>query len=143
MSAAEIFENILESVDIKIHPGKEKFLFFIKSCKIISFHSSYYLMSQCKRFLTMWYVRPAKPQISLRISDQSLCYSLEYSMIVKLLTEQHSEFLSLKRGCRGSSESTLVKMSNCWKSHAAALICLLNRIGGNEVHKNHNSTIGI
>ena len=31
-------------------------------------------------------------------------------MIVKLLTEQHFEFLSLKGGCRGSSESTLVKM---------------------------------
>ena len=41
-------------------------------------------------------------------------------MIVKLLTEQHLEFLSLKEGCTGSSESTLVKMSNCWKSHAAA-----------------------
>ena len=41
-------------------------------------------------------------------------------MIVKLLTEHHLEFLSLKGGCRGSSESTLVKMSKCWKSHAAA-----------------------
>ena len=41
-------------------------------------------------------------------------------MIVKLLTEHHLEFLSLKGGCRGSSESTLDKMSNCWKSHAAA-----------------------
>ena len=41
-------------------------------------------------------------------------------MIVKLLAEHHLEFLSLKGGCRGSSESTLVKMSNCWKSHAAA-----------------------
>ena len=40
-------------------------------------------------------------------------------MIVKLLTEHHLEFLSLKGGYRGSSESTLVKMSNCWKSHAA------------------------
>ena len=40
-------------------------------------------------------------------------------MIVKLLTEHHLEFLSLKGGLRGSSESTLVKMSNCWKSHAA------------------------
>ena len=39
-------------------------------------------------------------------------------MIVKLLTEHHLEFLSLNGGCRGSSESTLVKMSNCWKSHA-------------------------
>ena len=41
-------------------------------------------------------------------------------MIVKLLTEHHLEFLSLKGGCRGSSESTLVKMSNGWKSHATA-----------------------
>ena len=41
-------------------------------------------------------------------------------MIVKLLTGQHLEFLCLKGGCRGSSESTHVKMSNCWKSHAAA-----------------------
>ena len=42
-------------------------------------------------------------------------------MIVKLLTEHHLEFLSLTGGCRGPSESTLVKMSNCWKSHALAL----------------------
>ena len=41
-------------------------------------------------------------------------------MIVKLLTKRHLEFLSLKGGCTGSSESTLVKMSNCWKSHALA-----------------------
>ena len=43
-------------------------------------------------------------------------------MIVKLLTEQHLEFLSLKGGCRGSSESTHVKMPHCWKSHALAQI---------------------
>ena len=46
-------------------------------------------------------------------------------MIVKRLAEHHLEFLSLKGvGCRGSSKSTLVKMSNCWKSHAAAQISL-------------------
>ena len=43
-------------------------------------------------------------------------------MIVKLLTEHHLEFISLKGGCRGSSESTHVKMSHCWKSHALAHI---------------------
>ena len=43
-------------------------------------------------------------------------------MIVKLLTEHYSEFLSLKGGCRGSSESTHVKMPHCWKSHAQAHI---------------------
>ena len=53
-------------------------------------------------------------------SDQSLCLSLLYSMSVKLLTEHNLEFLSLKGGCTGSSESTLVKMSNKWKSHAVA-----------------------
>ena len=31
-------------------------------------------------------------------------------MVVKLMTEHHLEFLSLKGGCRGLSESTLVKM---------------------------------
>ena len=46
-------------------------------------------------------------------------------MIVKLLTEHHLELLSLKRGCRGSSESTFVKMSNCWKSHAADQLIIL------------------
>ena len=45
-------------------------------------------------------------------------------MIVKLLTEHHLEFLSLTGGCRGSFKSTLVKMSNCWKSHAAAQLFL-------------------
>ena len=40
-------------------------------------------------------------------------------MIVKLLTGHYLEFLSL-----GSSESTLLKMSNCLKFHAAALIVL-------------------
>ena len=46
-------------------------------------------------------------------------------MIVKLLTEHHVECPSLTGGCRGSSDSTLVKMSNCWKAHAAAhIICI-------------------
>ena len=46
-------------------------------------------------------------------------------MSVKVFTEDHLEFLSFKGGFRGSSESTLVKMSNCWKSHAAAQLCLI------------------
>ena len=41
-------------------------------------------------------------------------------MTVKLRTEQHLEFLRLKGGCIGLSESTLVKMPHCWKSHVAA-----------------------
>ena len=46
-------------------------------------------------------------------------------MVVKLLTKHHAEFLHLKGGCRGSSESTLVKMPNCWKSHPLAHMCLI------------------
>ena len=42
-------------------------------------------------------------------TEQSLCLSLEFSMSVKLLTEHHLEFLSLKWGYTGLSESTLVK----------------------------------
>ena len=75
-------------------------------------------MSQCMIFATTRYVRPAKPHISLIRAFASL----EYSMIAKLLTDYHLEFVRLKGGCRGPSESTLVKMSNCWKSHAAAHI---------------------
>ena len=41
-------------------------------------------------------------------------------MIVKLLTKQHLEFLSLKGGRTGSTESTHVKMPHCWKSHVMA-----------------------
>ena len=49
-------------------------------------------------------------------------------MIVKLLTEHHLEFLSLKGGSRGLSESTLVKISNSWKSHALAHIFLQEKV---------------
>ena len=81
-----------------------------------------YNLSQCMRFPTMWYVRPAKPQISLRIravwSEPLLvawvffdCWATDWT---------HLEFLSLKGGCTGSSESIHVKMPHCWKSHVAA-----------------------
>ena len=65
---------------------------------------------------------PNLPTESMAKTDQSLCYLLEYSMTAKLLTEHHLEFLGLKLGCRGSSESTLVKMSHCWKSHVAFVL---------------------
>ena len=39
---------------------------------------------------------------------------------IKLLTEHHLEFLSLKGGCTGLPESTLVKMPHCLKSHVEA-----------------------
>ena len=47
-------------------------------------------------------------------------------MSVKLLTEHNLEFLSLTWGYTGSSESTLVKTPQCWKSHVAAHIHLLH-----------------
>ena len=65
-------------------------------------------------------------------------------MIVKLLTEHHLEFLSLKGGYTGSSESTHFKMPLCWKSHALAqmnehtkYICSLSAID----YKNYNKDI--
>ena len=54
-------------------------------------------------------------------------------MIVKLLTEHHLEFLTLKGGCRDSSESTLVKVSNCWKSRAAAHFSLSISVSQDDV----------
>ena len=43
-------------------------------------------------------------------------------MTVKILTEQHLEFLSLTGGCTGSSESIHVKIPHCLKSHVTAQI---------------------
>ena len=72
----------------------------------------------------MWDQQRLRSACAYAQSDQSLCLLLEYSMNVKLLTEHHLEFLSLKRGCTGSSESTLVKMPHCWKSYAMTdIIC--------------------
>ena len=46
-------------------------------------------------------------------------------MSVKLSTaEHHLVFLRQKGGCTGSSESTLVKLPYCWKSHVTAHIFL-------------------
>ena len=53
-------------------------------------------------------------------SDRSHCLSLEYSMCIKLPTEHHLEFLSLKVGCTGSSESTHAKIPHCKKSRVTA-----------------------
>ena len=46
-------------------------------------------------------------------------------MTVKLLTEHHLEFLSLKGGCTCSSDSTFVKMPHCLKSHVVAHLCTI------------------
>ena len=52
-------------------------------------------------------------------------------MADKLQTEHHLKFLSLKGGCTGLSESTLVKMPHCWNSHVAAHIaCAQTELSG-------------
>ena len=66
-----------------------------------------------------------RPACSYAQTDRSLWMSLIYSMILKLLTEHHLEFLILKGGWSGSSESTLVKTPHYWKSHVAAQMHLL------------------
>ena len=56
-------------------------------------------------------------------------------MSVKLLTEHHLEFLSLHGGCACSSESTLVKMPHCWKSHVAAHLTFDTQVGGAKLNR--------
>ena len=52
-------------------------------------------------------------------------------MSVKLLTEHCFEFLSLKGGCTGLSESTLVKIPHCWKSHITTqMLFIVGRLHG-------------
>ena len=59
-------------------------------------------------------------------------------MIVKLLTEHHLEFLSLKGGCRGSSES---HMSKC---HIVGnLISRLNYVMRTSVFSDNNTRLVI
>ena len=63
-------------------------------------------------------------------------------MIVKLLTEHHLELLSLKGGCKGSSESTYVKMQHCWKANALAHITfVLAKALKNSISLTHFFTI--
>ena len=52
-------------------------------------------------------------------------------MIFKLLNDHHLEFLSLKGGCTGLFESTLVKMPHRWKSHVTAQMSIkrLSQVG--------------
>ena len=49
-------------------------------------------------------------------------------MTVQLLTEHLLEFLSLKGGCTGSSESALVKVPHCWVSHVTAHLLIVAEI---------------
>ena len=49
-------------------------------------------------------------------------------MSFKVLVEHYLVFLGLKGGCTGSSESTLIKIPHCGKSHVAAHLCLLSHL---------------
>ena len=72
----------------------------------------------------MWDQQSLRSACTYAQSDQSLCLSLVYYMTVRLLTDHHLEVQSLKGGCTGLSESTLVKIPHCWKSHAKAHLIL-------------------
>ena len=64
-------------------------------------------------------------------------------MSVKLLTEHHLEFLSLKGGFTGWSESTLVKPPHCWKSHVTAqFISIYRTIHSVVIEMSSGQTIG-
>ena len=61
-------------------------------------------------------------------------------MIVKLLTEHHLGFQSLKGGCRGSSESTHVKMPHCLKSRALAHFMFFCEKYNYTIQRSHHVT---
>ena len=62
------------------------------------------------RFPTIWYVGLAKAQTSgYAQTDQNLCWSLKYSMTVKLLTDPHLRFLSLKEAAQARMSLHLSK----------------------------------
>ena len=82
----------------------------------------------------MWDQQSLRSACACTQSDQSLCQSLEYSMSVKLLTEHRLEFVSLKGGCTGLSESTLVKNATlleiiCRGSILASSRCTYDTLG--------------
>ena len=60
-------------------------------------------------------------------------------MSVKLLNEHNLEFLGLTGDCPGTSESALVKMQHCWKSHIQDLISFCYRL----VTADRNETVDV
>ena len=54
-------------------------------------------------------------------------------MSVKLLTKHYLEFLNLKGGCTCSSESTLAKIPQCWKSHVPVKLISSCRLSVREI----------
>ena len=64
-------------------------------------------------------------------------------MSVRLLNDHHLRFLSLKGDYTDSSESTLVKMPHCCRSHVVAhiiaLTCCFHEASLQNENKKHNS----
>ena len=62
-----------------------------------------------------------RPDCAYAKSGLSLCWWLEYTMTVMLLTKHHLDFQRIRGVCTGLSESIHVKMPY-WKTHIAAHI---------------------
>ena len=62
-------------------------------------------------------------------------------MSVKLLTEHHLEFLSLKGGCSSSFEFTLVKMPHCWKYHGSFINFMTKAVKSIKQHLSHRQAV--
>ena len=87
---------------------------------------NYLKMSRDMSFPTMWYVRPATSQTSLRIRTVWLEPLLDAWIFYDCSATDRTAFgvWGSKRGCTGSSESTLVEMPHRRKSHVTAKMCL-------------------
>ena len=95
---------------------------YAQNCIQLNLYITLIKLSHGTWFPTMWYVRLAKPQISLCIrtvwSEPLLAACLFYEF-------QATDRISfgvpkLKRDCTGSSELTLDNLPHCWISHVAA-----------------------
>ena len=88
-------------------------------------------MSRHMRFLTMWYVRPAKAQTSLRICavwSEPLLVAWIFYECSKLLTQHDLEFLSLTGCFTGSNESTLVHLTGAHARKFVSLYTIFTKI---------------
>ena len=96
--------------------------FFPPQKRIIFPFSNRKHLSSYLRFSTMWYVQPTKTPICMGIPSVWSEPLLVASIFYRLLSywQHNMEFLSLKGGCTGSSESIHVKMPHCWKFHVVA-----------------------
>ena len=63
-------------------------------------------------------------------------------MTLKLLTDHHLEFISLKGGCTGSSESAHVKMPHRWKSHVTVHMYKAINYMNKKLPQSRDSKIG-